>query len=165
MSRTGAPAEEPGGVPLSLVGDVERAAQALLRLAEQRPALVGPLARTIAVLAEEATRSSRFATALTRALIPDADVDLPSPAPRRSGRRAPGPLDPFAVYAEHGEPGLRQRLQALELEQLRDVVAEHGMDHDRLAMKWKDSARVADRIVERVIARAAKGSAFRTSPP
>lgn len=37
------------------------------------------------------------------------------------------------------------------------------MDHDRLAMKWKDPTRVIDRIVERVVARAAKGSAFRNS--
>jgi hypothetical protein len=44
---------------------------------------------------------------------------------------------------------------------LRDIVAEHGMDNDRLAMKWKDSARVIDRIVERVASRLAKGPAFR----
>jgi hypothetical protein len=37
------------------------------------------------------------------------------------------------------------------------------MDHDRQAMKWKDPARVIDRITERVGVRAAKGSAFR--PP
>ena len=35
------------------------------------------------------------------------------------------------------------------------------MDHDRLAMKWKDQERVIGRIVERVMARASKGSAFR----
>jgi hypothetical protein len=70
-------------------------------------------------------------------------------------------LDPFAVFGDHGETGLRQRLADLNLEQLRDILAEHGMDHDRLAMKWKDPARVTDRIVEKVAARAAKGSGFR----
>ena len=52
----------------------------------------------------------------------------------------------------------------LDLEQLRDIVAEHGMDHDRLAMKWKDRQRVITRVVERVAARTAKGSAFRGRP-
>lgn len=36
-----------------------------------------------------------------------------------------------------------------------------GEDNDRLAMKWKDEQRVIDRIVDRVTARSAKGSAFR----
>lgn len=70
-------------------------------------------------------------------------------------------IDPFAVFGDTGEDGLRTRLGELSLDQLRDIVAEHGMDNDRLAMKWKDSARVIDRIVERVASRFAKGSAFR----
>jgi hypothetical protein len=43
------------------------------------------------------------------------------------------------------------------LEQLRDIVAEHGMDNERLAMKWKDPQRVIDRIVDRVASRAVRG--------
>lgn len=127
------------------------------------------LARLVAVVADEASRTPRFARALARAL-PPAPADEAGAGPRReqglrasrrTGRRAPGPFDPFAVYGANGEDGLRQRLGALDLEQLRDIVAEHGMDHDRLAMKWKDPERVIGRIVERVMARAAKGSAFR----
>jgi len=38
------------------------------------------------------------------------------------------------------------------------------MDTDRLAMKWRDPSRVVNRIVERVIDRAAKGDAFRSAP-
>jgi hypothetical protein len=74
-------------------------------------------------------------------------------------------LDPFGVYSQGSEEGLREQLMSLTLEQLRDIVAEHGMDNDRLAMKWKDQDRVIDRIVERVAARVAKGSAFRGDPP
>jgi hypothetical protein len=66
------------------------------------------------------------------------------------------------VYAEQGEATLRERLTELDLEQLRDIIAEHGMDTDRLAMKWRDRSRVVDRIVERVVDRAAKGDAFRS---
>lgn len=52
-------------------------------------------------------------------------------------------------------------MTTLSLDQLRDIIAEHGMDNDRLAMKWKDPARVIDRILERVSSRSEKGSAFR----
>ena len=81
--------------------------------------------------------------------------------PKKINRRAPGVFDPFAVFYEGGSEGLRTRLDALGLEQLRDIVAEHGMDNDRLAMRWKTRDRVISRIIDRVEARAAKGSAFR----
>jgi len=39
------------------------------------------------------------------------------------------------------------------------------MDHDRLAMKWKDTTRVVERIIERVKTRSAKGDVFRQTSP
>jgi hypothetical protein len=137
---------------------VQKAVDSLLKLRETRPELADALAGLVQTVADEALRTPRFANALSAAALGDAaDVK-----PRRTGRRAPGVIDPFAVYGETGESGLRQHLGELDLEQLRDIVAEHGMDHDRLAMKWKDSGRVIDRIVDKVAARAAKGSAFRS---
>lgn len=87
---------------------------------------------------------------------------MPAKARPKRGRRAPGPWDPYAVYADVGEAGLRSRLSELELEQLRDIVAEHGMNNDGLAMRWTKADRVIGRIVERVVDRAAKGDAFRS---
>lgn len=146
----------------TLGAQVERAGQALLALGEVRgPEMPGSLARLLEVVAVEAARTPRFAAALERALTVTDPANRVPAAPRRTGRRDPGVLDPFALYANGGEDGLRTRLEALDLEQLRDIIAEHGMDHDRLAMKWKDQARVVERIVERVGTRSAKGSAFR----
>ncbi|MBF9134736.1 hypothetical protein I0C86_38270 [Plantactinospora sp. S1510] len=147
-------------LPDDISGAVQAASDSLSQLAAARPEVAVPLARLISVVADEAIRTGRFATALQRALASDAHTATAAPV-RRSGRRAPGVLDPFAVFAERGEAGLRSTLAELDLEQLRDIVAEHGMDHDRLAMKWKDSSRVVDRIIEKVEARTAKGSAFR----
>ena len=59
---------------------------------------------------------------------------------------------------------MRQQLESLDLEQLRDVVAQYGMDRARLAMKWKDKDRLVGLIADTVAARATKGDAFRTSP-
>ena len=140
--------------------DVTKAGDALLALAKKTtPELAAALARLVAVVADEAARTPRFANALGRAL--GGAEGAGSATPRKGGRRAPGSLDPYEVYAADGEAGLRVSLARLDLEQLRDIVAEHGMDNDRLAMKWKDANRVIDRIVDRVKARAAKGSAFR----
>ncbi|MBI3329015.1 MAG: hypothetical protein HYZ81_20210 [Nitrospinae bacterium] len=80
-------------------------------------------------------------------------------APRRN-RRAPGLLDPFAAFTE-GEGILRQRLSALDIDQLKDIVSEHAMDSARLALKWRTHGRLVDLIVSTVKARLEKGDAFR----
>jgi len=86
----------------------------------------------------------------------------PEPAPGRAKNRRPAAvLDPVVVVGE-GEDALRSQLSALSLDQLRDVVAEYGMDQGKLVMKWKDTARIIDRIVEIAAARAQKGHAFRS---
>ena len=142
--------------------EIEALTTALQDLATSRDAaLAATLARFFTTIAAEAARGPRFSNALARALSEVKVQAGTSTRPKRANRRNPGPFDPFVVYAEGQEAALRDRLAALDLEQLRDIVAEHGMDNDRLAMKWKDPERVIDRIVERVAARASKGSAFR----
>lgn len=105
-------------------------------------------------IVREAKENPEFASRLEESL-------QPKVAPRRrGGRRPPGVLDPFAVHAE-GEGRLRARLAALEIDQLKDIVAEHGMDKARLALKWRTPDRLIDLIVSTVQARLEKGDAFR----
>jgi hypothetical protein len=88
----------------------------------------------------------------------------PSGASVRSGsrhRRNPAPFDPFVIY-EQGESDLRIRLSELDLEGLKDIVAEHGMDPGKLVLKWKTKERILEHIVSTVQARSKKGDAFRT---
>lgn len=119
------------------------------------------LARTVA---DEAERNPEFAAKL------EAELGLAKGPPagkgtkggaRRRGRRAPAVFDPVAVLRVEGEEGLRSRLLRLDLEKLRDMVAQYGMDPGKLVMKWKTKDRVVDRIVEMSVSRAQKGDAFR----
>lgn len=87
-------------------------------------------------------------------------VQLP-PGLKRTGRRAPAKLDPFKVLAESGEETLVSQLAELDLEFLRDIVAQFGMDPCRLVMKWKEPQRVRDHIVATTVQRSRKGDAFR----
>lgn len=160
----------------------KRASVALLALAAANVELASVLAGVTAVVAEEALQNPQFSARLTEVLLAQrgtvTDAASPAIAPEpsasasgrgapkakpRRGRRNPGPWDPFSVYASSGEAGLREQLGRLELEQLRDIIAEHGMNSDGLAMRWTKSDRVVGRIVERVILKAAKGDAFRTA--
>ena len=78
---------------------------------------------------------------------------------RRSNRRTPAAFDPIKL-ARDGDNVLRARLAELDIEQLKDIVAEYGMDTAKLVMKWKSPERIIDRIVEISINRAKKGEAF-----
>ena len=82
------------------------------------------------------------------------------PRKRASNRRTPASVDPVQL-AREGEPVLREALAKLDIEQLRDVVADYGMDPGKLVMKWRDADRIVERIVEVARGRAQKGSAFR----
>lgn len=117
------------------------------------------------VVAEETEHNPGFAKKVEAALGIDQKCrgrkETDSGRPRT--RRAPAAFDPVAVLRTGGTEELRSRLSALGLEQLRDIVAEHGMDPGRLVMKWKTKERVADRIMEMSTSRARKGDAFRES--
>ena len=123
------------------------------------------LERVFRVILEEANSNKAFAGELVEALRqtpPGAPPrDQTRPPPRRN-RRPPSAINPIEIVAQ-GEATLRTALAPLDLEQLKDIVAEHGMDTRKLAMKWKDRARVEDLIVTFAKDRVAKGSVFRTS--
>ena len=128
------------------------------------------------IIADEAEHNSNFRRRLEEALSPR-QPELPivrevkvhdrkprdersSTGLRKGGRRTPAVLDPVAL-ARQNEEVLRQALSALDIEQLKDVVAQYGMDPGKLVMKWKDTARITDRIVEMSMARSTKGDSFR----
>lgn len=117
------------------------------------------------VVLDEADRNSVFRNRLEGALgiaAPLSSVregELAGTA-RRRGRRAPALLDPIEL-ARQSEQELRDQLSRLGIEQLRDIVAQYGMDPGKLVMKWKHLDRITNRIVELAIARARKGEAFR----
>jgi hypothetical protein len=160
----GRPTEPQAEARSALRTGLTQAGHALDELAARDPELSLRLARLVAVIASEAAHNQRFAKALSEAWRSEVSADregLRAGQGRQRTRRNAGPWDPFAVYAEQGEAVLRDRLANLDLEQLRDILAEHGMDTDRLAMKWRDPGRVVQRIVDRVVDRAAKGDAFR----
>lgn len=99
------------------------------------------------------------ATAAASAETPDASGPPANP-PRR--RRQPSVLNPYEVAASDGVQGLREQLQKLDVEQLKDIVAEYGMNNDRRAMGWTDPGRFVERIMEKTDFGATQGQAFRT---
>jgi hypothetical protein len=90
---------------------------------------------------------------------PKSELTVHSVRPRN--RRNPAPFDPFAAYQE-GESALVDRLRELDIEMLKDIVAECGMDPAKLVLKWKSKDRIAEHIFNTVQSRFKKGDAFRS---
>ena len=55
---------------------------------------------------------------------------------RGRNRRTPAVLDPIQL-ALKSEEVLREQLSQLTVDQLKDIVADHGMDPSKLVMKWR----------------------------
>lgn len=117
------------------------------------------------VVADQAERDPDFARRVGEALGPEPTThelkkSVAQVKSRPKNRRPAAVLDPVALACD-GEQTLRSLLAPLSLNQLRDIVADYGMDPGKLVMKWKSSERVIDRIVEISLLRAQKGDAFR----
>jgi len=115
----------------------------------------------VRAIIEEAEHNPEFASRVEEALGLK-ERSLSSDVVRGAHRRAPAVLDPVQL-ARQGEPALRARLAELNLEQLKDIVADYGMDPGRLALRWKTPERIIDRIVEISLGRARKGEGFLSS--
>lgn len=99
---------------------------------------------------------------IERHLSPSQDQgSLVRPKSRPKNRRGPPALDPY-VEIKQGESLLRQKLILLSIDQLKDIVSGFALDASRLALKWKDQARLADFIIMTVRSRMEKGDAFRS---
>lgn len=121
------------------------------------------LSRLAKVISDKAEQDPHFAEMVEAALGASVKTGIDAnkaPNKRPRGRRTPAVLDPIAS-ARNDASSLPEALGKLDIEQLKDIVAEYGMDPSKLVMKWKDPNKIADRIVEVSISRASKGQAFR----
>jgi hypothetical protein len=84
-----------------------------------------------------------------------------SQEPKASNRRAAAVLDPAVIY-RNDPSALRPALDALTIDQMKDIVSQYAMDPRRLALKWKTPERLIDLIVSVTEQRASKGDAFRS---
>lgn len=129
------------------------------------------LHRLVRAVLEEAERNPAFDAALQDALgvappkskqpkLQTGEQAASGEPKRPKNRRSPAALDPVQVVRS-GETVLREQLSRLNVEQLKDIVAQYGMDPGRLVVKWTAPERLTDKIVELSLSRAHKGDAFR----
>ena len=106
-------------------------------------------------IADEISNNEEFANKISALLI----CENNPPKPKKSNRRAPAKIDPFAIY-EQGENILAEELSKLSISELKDIIAANGMDPANLVMRWKKREKIEKHIIETTLRRSASGEAF-----
>lgn len=116
----------------------------------------------IDVVIEQAEKDEEFAKKLSDVFSGSVKKNdkKESDSKRGANRRDAAVLDPIKLM-EEGDNLLREKLEALTEKQLKDIIADFGMDPSKLAMKWKDKERLIRHIMDTSERRATKGDAFR----
>lgn len=112
---------------------------------------------------DEVESNDEFAKKIIDALYEDVEVGAlktESNTKRSANRRDPAVLDPIQMVMD-GDDSLEERLGKLTDKELKDIIADYGMDSSKLAMKWKDKERLINLILDTATRRASKGDAFR----
>jgi hypothetical protein len=113
------------------------------------------LKTVFSTILKEVENNPEFASRMVEALGMELSKKDP---PQRSGRRKPSPFDPFEAY---DKGVLESSLDSLNVEQLKDIIAEHQMDRSQKARKWKAKDKLIPLILTTIASRARKGEAFR----
>ncbi len=124
------------------------------------------LKQLINSIIEEAEQNEAFAYKLEE-ILAGKSATTDNKASRKSSEKTRPPnrrdsaiLDPTVLILE-GEEVLTEKLRELTEKQLKDIIADYGMDPAKLAMKWKNKERLINHIIDASRRRASKGDAFR----
>jgi hypothetical protein len=116
-------------------------------------------------IADEITNNDEFANRLglifeeNLVKVKSSKMESANTKSKKGNRREPAKINPF-ILLEQGVEGLKTALEALNIEELKDVIAENGMDTAKLAMKWKDRNRLINHIIDTTQRRSSRGEAF-----
>jgi hypothetical protein len=151
--------------------EIQETTGVLLQLDAKNPQTAALLSGLTRVIAAEAARTPRFAAALSEVLgsktpaegtaLPPARAPRKRAAPVKKVARQPGAFDPFAVLRQSGEVALAEQLSKLDLEGLRDIIAEQELDTRKETARKRKPEVLVGWIIDRVNALASKGSVFR----
>ncbi|RUL52019.1 hypothetical protein [Lysinibacillus antri] len=76
-------------------------------------------------------------------------------------KRNPAPFNPEIVLEEKGEEELLHALKALDVDGLKDIVSQFGMDPAKNVMRWRKKDKYIAHIFEVTQNRLKKGNVFR----
>lgn len=118
------------------------------------------LTKLLNIIVDEAGNNPEFAAKLEAVFNPEGTAPVKESKQSRT-KRNPAVLDPLEIASGQGMDALERKLLNLDIDQLKDIIAQYGMNQDKLAMKWRKKEKCLERIMEKTRDRTIKGDAFR----
>lgn len=89
--------------------------------------------------------------------------DIPNIRQKRDrGKKISVDFDIYEIFSNGGESVLREKLDSLDIEILRQIIGQNSLDSSKLSRKWRKKERLINLIVEKVLVRSEKGHAFKS---
>jgi hypothetical protein len=99
-------------------------------------------------------------------ILADLDFELEDiPTIRQKKKKeesASADLNIYQMFSNSGEFGLREELNSLDVEILRQIISCNSLDSSKLSRKWRKKDRLINLIVEKVAIRNEKGKSFKS---
>lgn len=125
------------------------------------------LSRLTAIVIEESAHNPDFAAKIQFVFASFSDcpaTEKPSTEAsdekKRRNRRDPAVLNPFDMIP-NDETKLVECLNGLTVEELKDIIAQFGLDPTNRSLQWRKKERLIQGILEATHRKVAKGNAFR----
>lgn len=106
------------------------------------------------VIQDEMTENEGFAKKIEEILFPEG-----TEKPKKKSKRNPAKINPIRLW-EEGEEKLREEVAKLDVEELKDVIAEYGLDPKKSANRLKKREKLEELIFEGAKRTATRGDAF-----
>ncbi|SOC11265.1 hypothetical protein SAMN05880501_106114 [Ureibacillus xyleni] len=115
----------------------------------------GKIKNLFQVIIDETKNNNDFAEKISCVFTESKPVQV------HKNKRKPALFHPIIILDEKGEEALLHSLNKLDIDQLKDIVAEYGMDPAKKVMRWKKKEKFVAHIIEVSHNRLKKGNAFR----
>lgn len=117
------------------------------------------LKEIIEIILEEAKKNKDFEEALKGALYREKS-DLVKAKTKCRIKRESAKINPL-IEVEKGENDLRQKLEELNIQELKNVIYDYGLDNMKNSVRWKKKEKFVNLIIEMSKKKISKGNAFR----
>lgn len=128
----------------------------------QEPKVRKQLANVFLKIAKRVEEDEEFAKYIFSEL--EGEVLKPEPKKKKKAPKQKSKeeltIDIFYIFQVQGPEGLLNLLKSLELQELKKIVTENGLDPAQKVRKWRSREKMIDYIVESVRKQMSKGGAF-----
>jgi hypothetical protein len=126
----------------------------------KEPMIRKQIASFLMIIAKKIEVDEEFAKSIFSQLEENHPVTKNTSKKKKSTQLDDTKINIFEIYQNQGPEGLLGLLESLELQGLKKIVLENGLDPAQKVRRWRKKEKIMNHIVESVCKQMSKGDAF-----